>query len=94
MLFNVDKCEVMHLGFNNPRTNYAMGANQLQDVSKERVLWIIVSADLKWDKECIAGVKKANKIPPHHNHFTALFPEPPGWTGARRELLDFMVQGR
>jgi len=30
---------------------------------------------------------------PHHNRFTALFPEPPGWAGARGELLDFMVQG-
>jgi len=26
--------------------------------------------------------------------FTALFPGPPGWAGARRELLDFMVQGK
>jgi len=30
--------------------------------------------------------------PPHHNRFMALFPGPPGWAGARRELLDFMVQ--
>jgi len=29
-----------------------------------------------------------------HNHFMALFPVPPGWAGARRELLDFMVQGK
>jgi len=28
----------------------------------------------------------------HHNCFTSLFPGPPGWAGARRELLDFMVQ--
>jgi len=28
-----------------------------------------------------------------HNRFTALFPGPPGWASARRELLDFMVQG-
>ena len=27
-----------------------------------------------------------------HNHFTALFLGPSGWAGARRELLDFMVQ--
>jgi len=30
----------------------------------------------------------------HHHHndrFTALFPGPPGWASARRELLDFMV---
>ena len=32
--------------------------------------------------------------PPHHNRFTALFLGPPGWAGARRELLDFMVQGK
>jgi len=32
----------------------------------------------------------------HHNHnrFTALFTGPPGWADARRELLDFMVQGK
>jgi len=29
-------------------------------------------------------------LKPHHN----LFPGPPGWAGARRELLDFMVQGK
>jgi len=26
--------------------------------------------------------------------FYGLFPEPPGWASARRELLDFMVQGK
>jgi len=31
--------------------------------------------------------------PPHHNRFTAFFPGPPRWASARRELLDFMVQG-
>ena len=30
----------------------------------------------------------------HHNRFMALFPGPPGWAGARGELLDFMVQGK
>ena len=33
-------------------------------------------------------------VPPYHNRFTALFPGPPGWAGARTELLDFMVQGK
>jgi len=33
---------------------------------------------------------------PYHTttRFTALFPGPPGWAGARRELLDLMVQGK
>jgi len=30
----------------------------------------------------------------NHIHFTALFPGPPRWAGARRKLLDFMVQGK
>ena len=30
----------------------------------------------------------------NHNRFTAPFPGPPGRAGARRELLDFMVQGK
>ena len=30
----------------------------------------------------------------HHNCFTALFPGPPGWAGARRKLMDFKVQGK
>jgi len=30
----------------------------------------------------------------HHNRFTALFPGPPRWAGARRVLLDFVVQGK
>jgi len=29
-----------------------------------------------------------------HNRFMAIFLEPSGWAGARRELLDFMVQGK
>jgi len=26
----------------------------------------------------------------HHNHFTAILPGSPGWSGARREILDFI----
>jgi len=30
----------------------------------------------------------------HHNRFMALFPGPLRWAGAKRELLDFTVQGK
>jgi len=30
----------------------------------------------------------------YHNHFMALILGPPGWSGARRKLLDFMAQGK
>ena len=32
--------------------------------------------------------------PPYHNRFMAFFPGPPRWAGARKELLDFIVQGK
>ena len=62
MLFNVDKCKVMHLGHNNPKVNYIMETIQLQEVSEEKDLGIIVSDDFKWNKQCTAVVKQANRI--------------------------------
>ena len=47
MLFNVEKCKVMHVRYNNPKVNYVMDATQLQVVSEERDLGIIFSNDLK-----------------------------------------------
>jgi len=63
-MFNVEKCKVMHLGYNNPKVglNYVMDATKLQVVSEERGLGIIVSDDLKWEKQCTVAVKQANKI--------------------------------
>jgi len=60
---------------------------------------MLFSANLLTSAEKITS--KAGKIttkytplPNHHNRSTALFLGPPGWAGARRELLDFMVQGK
>ena len=39
-----------------------METTQLQEVSEEKDLGIIVSDDLKWDKQCTAAVKQANRI--------------------------------
>jgi len=32
MLFNIDKCKVMHLGYNNPKADYVMDGSVLQCV--------------------------------------------------------------
>jgi len=32
MLFNIDKCRVMHFGYNNPKAVYHMDGMQLMDV--------------------------------------------------------------
>jgi len=62
MLFNIDKCKVMHLGYNNPKVHFVMGTSQMQAATEERDLGVIVSEDLKLENQCIAVVKKANKI--------------------------------
>ena len=52
----------MHLGYNNNQVDYFMDTMQLQKVSEERDLGIIVSDNLKWDKQYIAAVKQGNKV--------------------------------
>ena len=49
--------------------------------------------EIQWQINWLSWLASVG-VSDHHNHFTALFPGPPGWAGARRELLDFMVQGK
>jgi len=39
-----------------------MDGNRLQVVSDETDLGVIMSEDLKWEKQCVAAVKQGNKI--------------------------------
>ena len=39
MVFNVDKCKVMHIGQNNYKTNYEMNGKYLEEVTEERDPW-------------------------------------------------------
>jgi len=61
MLFNADKCKVMHMGFNNKQAKYDINGIQLECVLEEKDLGVIISEDLKWDK-CSEAVKKANRM--------------------------------
>jgi len=38
MLFNVDKCKVMHIGNNNGKAKYEMNSKLLEEVIEERDL--------------------------------------------------------
>jgi len=62
MLFNVNKCKVMHLGYNNPSVDYYMDTVQLQVVKEEKDLGVVITDDLKWDNQCAAAVKQANRV--------------------------------
>ena len=62
MLFNIDKCKVMHIGYNNAQADYVMEGNTLNVVTEERDLGILVQNNMKWDQQCSKSVKMANRI--------------------------------
>ena len=62
MLFNVDKCKVMHMGLNNSKANYEMNGKYLEEVTKERDLGVIFQNDLKCSRQCLKAVNTANKV--------------------------------
>ena len=62
MSFNVDKCSVMHIGHNNMQSNYSMSNQQLPTTDQQRDLGIIITKDLKWQKQTEESCKTANRV--------------------------------
>jgi len=55
---------------------------------QHKTVWFVIYFKKYWQLQSVYSYYTTP-----HNCFTALFLGPPGWAGARRELLDFMVQG-
>ena len=47
MLFNLDKCKIMHFGYNNPMHTFLLDGQILETVSEEKDLRVMVRNDLK-----------------------------------------------
>ena len=63
MSFNVDKCSVMHIGGQLARPiNYNMSNQQLPTTDQQRDLGIIITKDLKWQKQTDKSCKTANRV--------------------------------
>ena len=62
MSFNVDKCFVMHKGHNNMQSNYNMSNQQLPTTDHQRDLGIIITENLKWQKQTEKSCKTTNKV--------------------------------
>ena len=62
MNFNVDKCSVMHIGHNNMQGNYNMSNQQLSTTDQHRDLGIIITKDLKWQKQTEKSCKMVNRV--------------------------------
>ena len=62
LLFNLDKCKVMHIGSSNSKVDYYLGDHKLSVVHEEKDLGIIVQDDLKVSRQCAKVVQTANRI--------------------------------
>jgi ribonucleases P/MRP protein subunit RPP40 len=62
MLFNVDKCKVMHVGYGNGKASYDMNGVALREVTEELDLGVIVQDNLKCTKQCAKVVGNANRV--------------------------------
>src|ERR1043165_1873829 len=62
MMFNTEKCSVMHMGRNNKKLQYGMGGIILRETEEERDLGVIVNNNTKPSRQCAEAAKKANKV--------------------------------
>ena len=61
MMFNVDKCSLLHFGYNNGRVDLELGGKLLVAHESERDLGVIVQSDLKVDQQCCKAANEANR---------------------------------
>ena len=48
MLFNVEKCSVMHLGRQNDKHAYSMGSSRLKSITLEKDLGVLFDNSIKF----------------------------------------------
>jgi hypothetical protein len=63
MLFNVEKCKVMHMGYSNKRNRYEMDGRNLEAVREARDLGAIVQEDfIEMEYAMFEGSEYRNRV--------------------------------
>ncbi|CAF1043276.1 unnamed protein product, partial [Brachionus calyciflorus] len=59
---NLSKCKAMYICGNRVKNEYRIGSHTLKETTEEKDLGVIISNNLKWNKQCIVAAAKANRI--------------------------------
>ena len=62
MMFNVDKCHVLHVGKKNPDFEYIWGEGILEVSKEEKDVGVIVTNTLKPSLHCAKAAKKTYQV--------------------------------
>ena len=62
MLFNSDKCHILHLGNNNARQSYSMGGDELKPVEYEKDFGVVVHQSLKPHMQYTRAAARATEL--------------------------------
>ena len=62
MLFNMDKCHVIHAGKRNPSFTYTWGDGDLLPTESEKDVGVMITSNLKPSVQCAKAAKKGNMV--------------------------------
>jgi hypothetical protein len=62
MKLNTDKCKVMHIGAKNLEGEYFMEGKQLEKITEEKDLGVLISNNFKVSKQYMKSAKKGNQV--------------------------------
>lgn len=62
MLFNLDKCHVLHFGNSNPHNTYTINNHELLHVKEEKDLGVLITSSCTPSRQVGAAAMKANQV--------------------------------
>ena len=62
MAFNVNKCKIMHLGYDNGKHEYNLNGETLMETKEEKDLGVLIDNELKCSSHIKGIVAKANRM--------------------------------